>query len=466
MEDEDDYRFLRIADAMSSIGQNISLIGIVADAWPPKKSTYSDFVCTLIVVDESFHKAGLTVNVYGDSEDALPSVKSVGDIVIFTHIKMQRAHFAFFRKRFSSFALYEGNHGIDFTPYQVSANFHPTDRDKKFVAKLRKSIVTSGVVSDLKKPLLMKETREAERCTMICKVLHIQTLPKDERCVFVWDGTDASPLCINNKLEEEICHPLPLHLETFALPIDTMRTFPPVGTILRMVPSKGVRDMEMNSLVCDKWFKLADIILEVHAGLWQAVVMPFTRLLSMSNEDPLVIKREECYNDRVSNSWGHMPFWCFPTPSLVTDIEPQPLPVASLREILTYRSVTAKFKCVVRVVALLPWCVADFRNADGIYRLRLTLEDATARIHAFVYAEDGEQMFGKNPSSVELKEMRNKFLGIKVDEAGNELVNIPRNPPWIECYIKSYYLDKKDPWVSRRYRMYGSEFKELVPVIH
>lgn len=57
-------------------------------------------------------------------------------------------HSVVFNKK-SSFALYEGSYGKGFSPYQASANFHPTDRDKKFVVKLRKSLVSSQVVSGM-----------------------------------------------------------------------------------------------------------------------------------------------------------------------------------------------------------------------------------------------------------------------------------------------------------------------------
>lgn len=51
--------------------------------------------------------------------------------------------------------------------------------------------------------------------------------------------------------------------------------------------------------------------------------------------------------------------------------------------------VTAKFKCVVQVIDVYPWRVEDFHSPLGTCRIKLTLEDPTARIHAFVYAEDG-----------------------------------------------------------------------------
>jgi hypothetical protein len=53
---------------------------------------------------------------------------------------------------------------------------------------------------------------------------------------------------------------------------------------------------------------------------------------------------------------------------------------------------TARFKCIIRVVAAFPWRAEDFSH-HGTYRIRLTIEDPTARIHAFIYAEDGVQTF-------------------------------------------------------------------------
>lgn len=57
--------------------------------------------------------------------------------------------------------------------------------------------------------------------------------------------------------------------------------------------------------------------------------------------------------------------------------------------LMSFVQVTAKFKCVARVVASFPWRAEDFRSPSGIYRIRFTLEDPTARIHAYVYGEDG-----------------------------------------------------------------------------
>ncbi|GKB79506.1 cullin 3 [Tanacetum coccineum] len=53
---------------------------------------------------------------------------------------------------------------------------------------------------------------------------------------------------------------------------------------------------------------------------------------------------------------------------------------------------TTKFSCVVWVVATLPDRPENFRSSScGTYRIRLTLEDPTARIHAYLNAEDATE---------------------------------------------------------------------------
>lgn len=47
------------------------------------------------------------------------------------------------------------------------------------------------------------------------------------------------------------------------------------------------------------------------------------------------------------------------------------------------------FRCVVRFVVVVPWQVEDFRASCGAYRVRFTLEDPTARIHAYAHGKDG-----------------------------------------------------------------------------
>ncbi|KAJ8425644.1 hypothetical protein Cgig2_008694 [Carnegiea gigantea] len=71
--------------------------------------------------------------------------------------------------------------------------------------------------------------------------------------------------------------------------------------------------------------------------------------------------------------------------------------------------VTAKFKCIARVVAAVPWRVEDFRSFSGTYRVKLTLEDPTARLHAYVYDDDGLIKFWKINLTVFL--VKSIFMG-------------------------------------------------------
>ena len=50
--------------------------------------------------------------------------------------------------------------------------------------------------------------------------------------------------------------------------------------------------------------------------------------------------------------------------------------------------VRGMFKCVVRFLAVLPAEVECFRSPTGSYRMRITLEDPTARIHALLQSGD------------------------------------------------------------------------------
>ncbi|KAK2969672.1 hypothetical protein RJ640_025849 [Escallonia rubra] len=61
---------------------------------------------------------------------------------------------------------------------------------------------------------------------------------------------------------------------------------------------------------------------------------------------------------------------------------------ATLMDLITWPQNSCKLKCVARVVALLPSQAEDFRSPLGHYRIRMTLEDPTTRIHALLSGED------------------------------------------------------------------------------
>jgi hypothetical protein len=54
----------------------------------------------------------------------------------------------------------------------------------------------------------------------------------------------------------------------------------------------------------------------------------------------------------------------------------------------------------------------------------------------------------------------NIVLGILEPQGSVEVAPSTRNPPSIWCCLKSFYMDKNDPWVNRRYRIYGTTIRD------
>jgi hypothetical protein len=68
------------------------------------------------------------------------------------------------------------------------------------------------------------------------------------------------------------------------------------------------------------------------------------------------------------------------------------------------------------------------------------------------------KFFGDFLTAEALTKKMNKLLGIPEDD--EEGAPMTRNPPWIWCCLKSYRLDKNDPWGSRRYRIFATEIRD------
>nr|XP_043632870.1 protection of telomeres protein 1b-like isoform X2 [Erigeron canadensis] len=451
-----DYKFVRIVDALTTLNQKVNLIGVVTETSIPKQSRGTDYCCTLKIVDESHSSPGMSVNFFAEILEMLPNVASAGDIIQLSRvvIKNHRSGInALFDKKFSSFALYEGKDGSNFVPYQTSSNFNAKKENQKFVARLKnwKIDQPETASSDF---LSLKEVKQGKHFNLICKILHISEVTEGEWMLFVWDGTDAPPVDVHTKLEEELENPIPLQLEASALSRDILCTFPSVGTVLRITAGKCNGMLGLPILKAGTWVQFRNISFEICFGLWCGILMPKTRLSNLPNDDNLVLQCQRAYDERVQNELGRMPLSCFPWPSYVTDY--QQVPFVTLMHVLSYREVTAKFRCVVRVLTTLPGHPRDFRAPCGTFRLRVTLEDPTARLHAYLYAEDGVKFFGGDtvPSIDTMIKMHNALLG--VEEETDHSNAKPRNPPWVQCCLKSYYVDKNDIWGSRRFRIFGT----------
>lgn len=62
---------------------------------------------------------------------------------------------------------------------------------------------------------------------------------------------------------------------------------------------------------------------------------------------------------------------------------------SSLDVLVMFMQVTAKFRCVVRFIQVYPRDARKLRDSNGNFKLLAILEDATARIYASLYADEG-----------------------------------------------------------------------------
>ncbi|XP_020215623.1 protection of telomeres protein 1b [Cajanus cajan] len=449
-----DNKVLPLRDIHTCLDRKVNLFAVILDFGFPKPTKGTDYCSSIRIIDETHHNAGMAVNIFASDAAKLPHVAALGDVIKLCNVvvKAYGAEVnAVFNKKFSSFALYKGKDGDDFVPYQVSLKFCPRDEDKVYLEKLRKWLPNFQPSEDSSYFPMFKEIKGGNNLNLACKILHCCEVAKDEWFIFAWDGTDTPPNAISSKLEDEVDSPLPLQLEPSALPKELLCTFPAVGSILRITSNLGVEKNHLHLLSVGKWVKLVNMQLEVHAGLWRGVFTPFSKLRYTSNEDSLIVERQRLSDERLSVLSGKVVPCSFPKPSCITEVNhvhDRETPV-TLMSVLTHSQVTLKFKCIVRVVAAMPCEAEDLCSPAGVYRIRLTLEDSTARIHVFVVAEDGVTLFDGYPDIDQLKRKLNSLLGVAECDAGpgvksaecgtsTGVKDAPRNPPWVCVHLMSY----------------------------
>ncbi|WVZ25679.1 hypothetical protein V8G54_004223 [Vigna mungo] len=411
----------------------------------------------------------MAANVFATNNRSLPIVAAVGDIIKLCLVVVGTFNGEVnvtYRKSISSFALYKGKDGDILDPYQVSPNFFPRDADKIIIAKLRKWLVNFQLCEDSSKFPMFRELKEDIYVNLACKILHLSEPEKDEWLMYVWDGTDTPPNAICSNLQDEHRIPLPLQVELLPLSRDILCTLPTVGSIIRIVFDEGMQNSHFHLLTVGKWVKITYLRLELHCGLWYGVFTLQSKVRYISSEDQLIVERQRVADERLS-----MPYLSFPQPSPTTAVNHcEHVSHVTLMSVLTHPEVTAIFKCVVRVVAAM--ACEDENPSSYKYKLRLTLEDSTARIHAHVIGEDLD-LFGTNyTNDVTLYYSVTLFDGhpdvdkwtkkLDILLEGSEVCNNgrKRNPPWVCVCLKSYYLSEDDIWGTRNFRVFDTKIME------
>ncbi|RID42723.1 hypothetical protein BRARA_J02588 [Brassica rapa] len=446
MEIRDDYKFLRVEDAFKALHLNISLIGVIVELDFP---TASDCSCTLRIIDPWHSGSGLPVKFIARTNRALPRVESIGDIIFLSNVKIvlvNRKITALCNETSSSFALFNGEHGEGFVPYQSSPKFRIREQDKSFLSNLREWMITYKFEDGSCCFTSLKDIKEGEYLNLNCQIVHVSKDDKDRCYIFVWDGTEMPPCSFVVKSER-----LPLCVEPEMLPTHVLRTFPTFGSVLRIIVENVT---EKQAIQPGQHVKFLNLFLQVNMGLWSATFSPSTKMqYTMSREtQSFSPQRLKMCREKFSSRWNPITR-CISSPSHsgITGVAHEDAPFVTLMDMLTYSNVTAKFRCVVRFIQVFPRDVRNFHDLNGKFKLLAILEDATARIHASLYADEGDKFFGCDPSDEEaLIKKLNKLLG------GDRINEAPRNPPWVQCCLFSYYRVKNDQWGSRRFRIFDT----------
>ncbi|CAA7026781.1 unnamed protein product [Microthlaspi erraticum] len=447
MEIRDDYKFLRIEDAFKALHLHINLIGVVVELG---FLTGSDFSCTLKIVDPWHSGSGLTVKFIARTSQALPRVESIGDIISLSRVKIvlvNRKITALCNETSSSFAVFSGKHGEDFTPYQSSPKFQMREQDKNFLTNLREWMITYSFEDGSCCFTSLKDVKEGEYSNLSSMIVHISKDEKDRWYIFVWDGTEMPPCNIMVKSER-----LPLCVEPAILPLHVLRKFPTFGSVLRILVDKVSEKKALHSLQPGQQVKFLNLFFQVYMGLWNATFSPSTKLQYTMSTEIEAFRPQRMCGEKFSLRWNHIARCVSPSHSGITGVAHEDAPFVTLMDILTYHSVTAKFRCVVRFIQVYPQDVRKFRDSNGKFRLLAILEDATARICVSLYADEGEKFFGCHQTDEEaMFQKLNRLLG------GDEMdPMLPRNPPWVQCCLFSFYRNKKDQWGSRRFRIFDT----------
>ncbi|KAH7525534.1 hypothetical protein JRO89_XSUnG0079400 [Xanthoceras sorbifolium] len=285
---------------------------------------------------------------------------------------------AVFYKNFSAFALCDGNPSDDFRCYQATLGFNLEEAEKHLITRLRQwrggFQLSPGTMDNL---LSLKDISNGKHFDLICKVVDIYKVAENVWMLLLWDGTDAPPLSLH-------------------------------GNYARFLSS-----------------------------MWHGSLSPSSSVRLLSNSDNIVLEYERKYNERIVRKHGRLPQWVDLSSHFLTGIDGEIVRFSTLIDVLRYAEVDPKFFCVVRVVAMHTFQAQDFCSFDvsSEYRIRLTLEDSTARIHALLAGEEWMRFFEACP--VDQRNTKVKMLlGVPEQQNLDNDDEFTRNPPWIKCCIQ------------------------------
>ncbi|KAJ3674458.1 hypothetical protein LUZ60_005074 [Juncus effusus] len=470
MNTEREYLYLPLSSAIKSVGVKIHLFALISHF----TSHSNDLFVELKIIDETYPAVGITVEFCAENPAKLPNVKSAHDIISLHHVTVKIVDGKYYCKydnKYSSFALFEEGENGKLEPYQVSAKYTGTEQNTIYLKKLRYwSYTERRTYQDLtEQPLKLMKIDPFAIFDLICKVLHVSKSCNEEWILYVWDGTDVPPGLQWRKSVEMENSQVPLHFEEPNLPNDISCTFPCVGTVLRVflkANSMAIRKLHDNIINNNSkvWVRVCNMTCTMHetSGIWKGILEPFGKINILSDEDKFVQDRVREFENRMVNPYGRFPWLCMPcsfNSITVTDYFPSIFCYSTLMDSLSNKQAPHEIKCIARVVDIHPYKIEKWRSPfDAHFEIRLTLEDPTARIHAYLAGQDAEKFFGDKSDEI-LKERMKKLLGLVEWETDEGSISM-RDPPWAAFCLKLCYLHE-GPSKCTKYMVVGTRISVL-----
>ena len=389
------YRYTRIAQLKAG-DDKVNVFGVVKFFKPIVQSKGTDFCSVLSIVDESAPVEGLKCVIFNRSQDKLPHIQAVGDIICIHRLTIQTYKDELQAKGciFTSSICFDGKPNAKIVPRTGSQMYTLTDDDYRRVKEIRE---WAGQHAELN-----PETRARQLCRvnggdyfdLTCQVVSKSIFTSQDFTILsVWDGT-RFPLerkQYDYSYSENVSDPalsaaagdLAVAVVLYDNHSSQARAIKP-GHFVRLSNVHAVL-LKGYSFVCNQQL-YAELC--IHRGTQYgsgAVILPgsdegVVRLKSQL--DSLVGGEAEAASPLQRRGvWSQSPL-----PRSATVIPHARVSFTPIRDVLAHSTVPFKFHCRARVECVFPACLEDLvqlrcsRCARKVPMPRTSLADSSALV--------------------------------------------------------------------------------------
>ena len=364
------YKYSKIAQLKSG-DDKINMFAVVKYFKPIAQTKGTDFCSVLTIVDESSPVDGLKCVIFNRSQDKLPHLRSIGDVICLHRLKIQtyKDDLQAMGRGFTSSICFDGKPNSKIVPRTGSHMYTLTEEDHGRIKALREWAKQH--------PELNPETRARRLCDvgggdyfdLTCQVVSKSIFASQDYTVLsVWDGTKF-PLehkQYDYSYSETVSDPgLSAVAGNLAVPVVLYDNHSLLGRAIKpgqFVQLSNVHTTKLRgySFASDQQFYME---LCIHRGTQYG-----SGATILLDSDEGVVRLKSQLAPHVSaggreEAAAPLQHWCptflGPLPRSTTVIPYTRVVFTPIRDVLAYPTVPFKFNCRVRVECVFPACVED-----------------------------------------------------------------------------------------------------------